>query len=95
MLPVISIFLVLFINTATTLFTPPLPPADVCLDLPEEYFNYENPTIPPYIANNPNLASLDNTPDNNPVTNEASTLGRVLFYDKNLSANNTIACASC
>ncbi len=27
--------------------------------------------------------------------NKKATIGRVLFYDKNLSANNTIACASC
>lgn len=27
--------------------------------------------------------------------NEAATLGRVLFYDSNLSKNNSIACASC
>lgn len=29
------------------------------------------------------------------VTNKSATLGRVLFYDKNLSINSTIACASC
>lgn len=38
---------------------------------------------------------LDNTPANNPVTNDGATLGRVLFYDKNLSANGEVACASC
>jgi cytochrome c peroxidase len=31
----------------------------------------------------------------NPTTNDGATLGRVLFYDKNLSINNTVACASC
>lgn len=31
----------------------------------------------------------------NNVTNNGATLGRVLFYDKKLSLNNTIACASC
>lgn len=29
------------------------------------------------------------------VTNEGATLGRVLFYDKIMSLNNSIACASC
>jgi cytochrome c peroxidase len=53
-----------------------------------------------YIVNFPNhvnteLAATDNTPANNKLTNEGATLGRVLFYDKNLSANNTISCASC
>jgi cytochrome c peroxidase len=38
---------------------------------------------------------MDNTPANNPLTNAGATLGRVLFYDKQLSRNNTIACASC
>lgn len=49
--------------------------------------NYANQVIPPYI-----------TKDNstlNPVTDKGATLGRVLFYDKNLSSNNTISCASC
>ena len=51
-------------------------------------FNYNDKYIPVYITK-------DNTPAGNPITNEAATLGRVLFYDKNLSVNNTIACASC
>lgn len=49
--------------------------------------NYANQTIPTYITK-------DNTAGN-PITNKGATLGRVLFYDKNLSSNNTISCASC
>jgi cytochrome c peroxidase len=30
-----------------------------------------------------------------PLTNEVATLGRVLFYDENLSRNNRISCGSC
>jgi len=37
----------------------------------------------------------DNTPPENPITNAGATLGRVLFYDVRLSANDRIACASC
>jgi cytochrome c peroxidase len=37
----------------------------------------------------------DSTPADNPLTEAGATLGRVLFYDTQLSANNTIACASC
>ena len=37
----------------------------------------------------------DNTPINNAITNQGATLGRVLFYDTNLSTNNTVLCASC
>ncbi|MFY7900460.1 MAG: cytochrome-c peroxidase [Chitinophagaceae bacterium] len=31
----------------------------------------------------------------NAITNEKATIGRVLFYDKNLSIDNSISCASC
>jgi cytochrome c peroxidase len=34
-------------------------------------------------------------PDDNPLTKEKVELGRLLFFDKRLSKNNTIACASC
>lgn len=34
-------------------------------------------------------------PANNPITNAGATLGRVLFFDKNLSRTNTLSCASC
>lgn len=53
-------------------------------DLP----NYANQSIPNYIVK-------DNTPPNNAITDVGATLGRILFYDKKLSVNNTIACASC
>lgn len=41
------------------------------------------------------LQASDNTPSNNSITNDGATLGRVLFYDKQLSKNNSISCASC
>lgn len=50
--------------------------------------NYTGQAIPNYILR-------DNTPPNNPLTNKGATLGRVLFYDKKLSVNNSTACASC
>lgn len=49
--------------------------------------NYANQTVPTYITR-------DNT-TNNAITDKGATLGRVLFYDKQLSVNNTVACASC
>jgi cytochrome c peroxidase len=61
-------------------------------DLPSSLFNY-NVSFPQHIAMA--LPQQDNTPANNPVTNAGATLGRVLFYDKQLSKNNTISCASC
>ncbi len=53
----------------------------------ENLANYANQTIPTYI-------NRDNT-NTNPISDKAATLGRVLFYDKKLSVNNQIACASC
>lgn len=67
---------------------------DKVLNLPTSSFNYAGITTPPHI-NNPPLNGANNTPSSNPITNDGATLGRVLFYDKMLSANNTIACASC
>jgi cytochrome c peroxidase len=62
--------------------------------LPATAANYANQTLPPAFLVNPILAQ-DNTPANNPVTNNAATLGRALFYDKRLSQNQTISCSSC
>jgi cytochrome c peroxidase len=39
--------------------------------------------------------NADNTPQTNPITNAGATLGRVLFYDKRLSLNNSVSCGSC
>lgn len=64
------------------------------LKLDASPFNYENLNLPDHYTSNAANES-DNTPDTNPITNMGATLGRVLFYDKNLSANNTISCASC
>lgn len=54
----------------------------------DNLFNYANQNIPNYI-------NKDNTPGNNAIDDKIATLGRVLFYDKNLSDNNSIACANC
>ena len=51
------------------------------------FYNYANQSKPVYI-------NKDNT-GNNPISNGKATLGRVLFYDKNLSIDNSVACASC
>lgn len=60
---------------------------DKILDLTKPA-NYANQTIPIYITK-------DNTPADNKITDLGATLGRVLFYDKRLSNNNTISCSSC
>lgn len=72
----------------------PVDPVAAALNLPATPFNYANPALPGYM-NAPNIVGQINTPPGNPVTDNGATLGRVLFYDKNLSANNTVSCASC
>lgn len=64
------------------------------LNLPSDFYNYANPDLPNHFVTG-QVAGIDNTPNNNPVTDEGATLGRVLFYDKTLSGNNTVSCASC
>ncbi len=76
---------------------PPDPLPDGSPDLPATPYDYVNVGYMPqhikaYIQNDP---AVDNTPATNPITNHGATLGRVLFYDKALSVNNTTACASC
>jgi cytochrome c peroxidase len=69
------------------------PWADV-LNLPSQPFNYTNITLPAYLSA-PNITPQINTPANNAITDWGATLGRVIFYDKNVSLNRTISCASC
>jgi cytochrome c peroxidase len=41
------------------------------------------------------VSATDNTPPNNRTTDAGATLGRVLFYDPRLSANDKVSCGSC
>ena len=66
-------------------------------DIQYEYVNlkssvdhFSNPNSPYGV-----VITSDNTPSDNPATNAGVTLGRVLFYDRRLSQNNTTSCASC
>lgn len=72
----------------------PVDPVAAVLNLPATPFNYANPSMPAYLTAPPIQGQI-NTPAGNQITDNGATLGRVLFYDKNLSINNTIACASC
>lgn len=77
-------------------------PYTATLNLPDELANYANPDIPDHyrvetlgFAGQRATMFEDNTPDDNPITDAGATLGRVLFYDKHLSQNGTVSCASC
>lgn len=53
-----------------------------------ELANYAGQSVPAYITR-------DNTPPGNAITDAGATLGRVLFYDKRLSRNDTVSCSTC
>jgi cytochrome c peroxidase len=63
------------------------------LDLPCPADLYD-PPLPAHF-DTPAVQGFDNTPADNPITDAGATLGRVLFYDPQLSQNGTISCASC
>jgi cytochrome c peroxidase len=74
--------------------TPPAPSTARTLRLPETPYRYAEIDLPDHFKT-PVARRFDNTPADNPVTDHGATLGRVLFYDTRLSANNTISCGSC
>jgi len=73
--------------------------------LPSTPYDYQNIVLPPNVFTAQNSFFIDDIGFGNEifvdpanfvnVTNEVATLGRVLFYDKQLSLNNTISCGSC
>lgn len=67
----------------------PLPYKVDSPNLPETSFQYEDPVIPLHLQEVVQQEKLD------VITNAGATLGRVLFYDKKLSINNSVSCASC
>jgi cytochrome c peroxidase len=71
-----------------------LPSTARTLRLPEVPFQYTNPNLPAHFTQ-ASAERFDNTPADNPLTDTGATLGRVLFYDTRLSANNTVSCGSC
>jgi cytochrome c peroxidase len=69
-------------SDARTLRLPDVPYSYAKLDLPDHFLT-------------PIAQRFDNTPASNPITDDGATLGRVIFYDTRLSANNTVSCGSC
>ncbi len=64
------------------------------LDLPDRPFNYSKIELPEHFQT-AFVRRLDNTPIDNPTTDDGATLGRVLFYDRRFSKDGTISCGSC
>jgi len=73
--------------TVPVLPAQPFAYADASVMLPAHYLNPNAPFG--------NVAGADNTPAGNAVTDAGAALGRVLFYDRRLSVNDAVACASC
>ncbi|MFK7935460.1 MAG: cytochrome c peroxidase [Saprospiraceae bacterium] len=93
-----TLFLGSLLILLTALTAPPVANDPV---LPATLYDYSTLNLPAHFttdATGPlptSINGIDNSPMDNPITDEGATLGRVLFYDKMLSANGTIACASC
>lgn len=66
------------------------------LSLPATPFNYKDAFNTTFqVKSSSNFGPVLNLPTDNQITDAGATLGRVLFYDKILSENNTTACGSC
>jgi cytochrome c peroxidase len=68
--------------------------------LPATPFHYADASVPlPAHFRAPidgrSVVATDNTPADNPITDAGAALGRVLFYDTRLSANDGLSCAGC
>ncbi|MEM7334451.1 MAG: cytochrome c peroxidase [Chloroflexota bacterium] len=97
LIPIVGVFaLGMYFFNMNTAVTQDVPPEyrEEFPTLPDSHYNYANVDLPRYFENG-DLEDADNTPNNNPVTDAGATLGRVLFYDVRLSANDTTSCASC
>ncbi|MGI9190984.1 MAG: cytochrome-c peroxidase [Chitinophagaceae bacterium] len=93
------IVLVFILAGCGFLFSCQRPPTDrfilgESLNLPPEPYNYANPPLPAFFKDS-FITRTDNTPADNPINDWGATLGRVLFYDKELSLSRTKNCASC
>ena len=62
--------------------------------LPDIAYDYTIENLPSHLRA-PTIGTISLSIKNNPNINHLATLGRVLFYDKNLSRNRLVSCASC
>ena len=81
LLYLLSLFTTLFLYQCNRAPEPPIPEPE--------------PTPTPYVIEIPQGFPDMIIPDNNPMTEEGIALGRKLFYDPILSADNTQSCGSC
>jgi cytochrome c peroxidase len=71
-------------------------PVKLILNLPDTPYNYTNLDWPShFLTGEGAVMHTDNNTSANLITDAGATLGRVLFYDRNLSLNRSTACGSC
>ncbi len=85
--------LVLVFALNATALSSSRPASKSSLKLPSTPYRYANVELPAHFRQAGQ--NHDNTPPDNPISDDGATLGRVLFYDARLSANNTTSCGSC
>ena len=78
---------------ATAISVRARPTGQPAFHLPDAPYRYAGVDLPAHVIQSPRHD--DNTPSDNPLTDHGATLGRVLFYDTRLSANNRTSCSSC
>ncbi len=64
------------------------------MQLADNAANYSIIPLPNHLLT-PLITGQNNTPVTNPTSDPGAELGRVLFYDKRLSLNQTVSCSSC
>ena len=64
-------------------------------ELPASAYPYSDESFPPNWLSDPAMNLFRVNDADNPITDAGATLGRVLFYDPQLSSNMQVSCASC
>ncbi len=64
-------------------------------ELPASAYPYSEESFPPNWLSDPAMNLFHVNDSDNPITDAGATLGRVLFYDPQLSSNMQVSCASC
>ncbi len=86
------------VAAATAASQPAVPKRRPLPVLPDPPYRYDDTLLPRHFTepDGPeSIAAADNTPSDNPTTDAGATLGRVLFYDTRLSANDSVSCGTC
>ncbi len=81
------------LNVTPTAGSTPTSVSDILTVNFDALLNYSSASLPAYY--DATVTPLDNTPPGNQISDRQAMLGRVLFYDRRLSVNDTIACSSC